>query len=343
VVTTYAGWEGESDLLRDLYLHGVGPEEHPEGQGERLHATLPLYGNRAAGLLVYWDHEPRMPWQTPAYLAARRRDTRAGTYLRLFENRWTTAETTFITPGLWDPCVDADSSPLLPTWHHGLAVGVDTAIKHDSAAVVGVYRTEDRVVLAFHRIWQPSPEHPLNLEETVEHFLRELAARYSLQTILVDPYQMHRSITTLQAAGLPIAEFPQSVPNTTRMAQTLFDLLKGKTLRMYSAPDLRSQAFHTVAVESTRGWRIAKEKAGRKIDAIVALAMAVTAALEAPYTSIGDPSLILVGTRAAGMREWMAKHGEAPGLGIHTWRQRGINLWERIESGGESGRGGLVI
>jgi phage terminase large subunit-like protein len=35
-----------------------------------------------------------------------------------------------------------------------------------------------------------------------------------------------------------------------------------------------------VAVESPRGWRIAKEKASKKIDSIVALAMACVAAVE---------------------------------------------------------------
>ena len=38
-----------------------------------------------------------------------------------------------------------------------------------------------------------------------------------------DPHQMHRSITTLAAAGLPMQEFPQTTANTTRMGQVLFD------------------------------------------------------------------------------------------------------------------------
>ncbi len=103
-----------------------------------------------------------------------------------------------------------------------------------------------------------------------------------MQKILCDPYQLHRSITTLQAAGLRIEEFPQTTANATRMGQALFDLLNGKNLRLYPAPDLRVQALNTVAVDSPRGWRIAKEKAARKIDGIVALAMACGAALEEP-------------------------------------------------------------
>jgi hypothetical protein len=64
------------------------------------------------------------------------------------------------------------------------------------------------------------------------------------------------------------------------MGQTLYDCLMGQALRMYLADDLREQAMHTVAVESPRGWRIAKQRASAKIDGIVALAMACVAALE---------------------------------------------------------------
>jgi hypothetical protein len=45
---------------------------------------------------------------------------------------------------------------------------------------------------------------------------------------LADPYQFHRSITTLKAAGLPIEECAQTTANLTLMGQTLFDLLNGK-------------------------------------------------------------------------------------------------------------------
>ena len=96
---------------------------------------------------------------------------------------------------------------------------------------------------------------------------------------MADPYQFHRSITTLQAAGLPIREFAQTTANTTLMGQTLFDLLTGKNLVVYPSDELRQQALSTVAIENPRGWRIAKEKSSKKIDAIVALTMACCAAM----------------------------------------------------------------
>jgi phage terminase large subunit-like protein len=120
----------------------------------------------------------------------------------------------------------------------------------------------------------------LDIEATIEEDLRELHHRNNVKEILCDPYQLHRSITTLKNAGLRIREFPQTTGNTTLMGQTLFDLLNGRNLRIYPAVDLRQQALNTVAVENPRGWRIAKEKTSKKIDSIVALSMACVAAIE---------------------------------------------------------------
>lgn len=74
--------------------------------------------------------------------------------------------------------------------------------------------------------------------------------------------------------GLAIREFPQTVPYTTAMGQALFDLLTGKNLLLYPSGDIRAQALNTITIETPRGWRIAKEKTTKKIDVIVALAMA---------------------------------------------------------------------
>src|SRR5207244_9244917 len=87
---------------------------------------------------------------------------------------------------------------------------------------------------------------------------------------------------TLQQAGLPVQEFPQTPLNLTRMGQTLLDLLRGRNLCLYPDEELRAQALSTVAVESPRGFRLAKEKAGKKIDLIVALSLACVAALDEP-------------------------------------------------------------
>ena len=212
-ISTYAGFEGESKLLWDLYKQVVSKDEHPEGQGERIHPDLPIFANREARLFAYWDHEPRMPWQTQEYYDSQKRTLRPGAYLRFHRNQWATAEEVFITPEMWDPCVDQSHRPTITT-REPLFVGIDVGIKHDNAARVAV-RWDDageKLILVSHRIWKPTPTQPLDLENTVEQDLRDLNDQCDVVEYLADPYQFHRSITTLQAAGLPIQEFAQNSP-----------------------------------------------------------------------------------------------------------------------------------
>ena len=40
------------------------------------------------------------------------------------------------------------------------------------------------------------------------------ATQTRIEKILIDPFQMHQTITTLEQAGLPIEAFPQTQPNS---------------------------------------------------------------------------------------------------------------------------------
>jgi phage terminase large subunit-like protein len=79
---------------------------------------------------------------------------------------------------------------------------------------------------------------------------------------------------TLAKKGLPMQEYPQTIPNLTEMGQGLYDLVKGGGIVFYPDKELRKEANVAIAKETTRGFRIAKEKTSAKIDQIVALAMA---------------------------------------------------------------------
>ena len=65
----------------------------------------------------------------------------------------------------------------------GLFVGVDAATKHDCAAVVAVAwdRETDNLCLASHKIWKPTPEEPLDIEQTIEWYLLQLYSRSSTE------------------------------------------------------------------------------------------------------------------------------------------------------------------
>jgi phage terminase large subunit-like protein len=234
------------------------------------------------GMFFFWSHENLASWITEGYLAQQRRRLPDSIFRRLHRNEWTSGTGGLFRLEEWDACVAESLTPLLPNKDLALSVGVDASIKRDRTAVVATYfdPEQKKVRLALNRWWQPTPAQPLNIEETVEAYLLELHDRYRLHLVRYDPYQFHRSATTLAAAGLPMEEFPQSTPNLTAMGQNLFELVKGRNLAMYPDPVLRDEASRAIAEETTRGWKISKAKSGDKIDQIVALAMATLGSLE---------------------------------------------------------------
>jgi phage terminase large subunit-like protein len=269
LVTTYAGFEGESVLLEELHKRGLAQPQ----VGTDLHT--------GDGLLMFWSHTPVAPWQTERWLADMRRSLRPNQYLRMIENRFVTTESPFVDMADWDACVTPGLSPTLMATALPVWIGVDASTKRDSTAIVVVTfnKAAQRVVVVNHRIFQPSAKEPLDFEATVEHTLRELVRRFAVRGVFYDPYQMAAVAQRLQAAGVPMREFPQTTGNLTEIGTNLFELIKSHALIAYPDADLRLAISRAIAVETGRGWRIAKEKAAHKIDVVVALAMAAHAAM----------------------------------------------------------------
>jgi phage terminase large subunit-like protein len=279
LVVSYAGFEGESELLYELHKRGL----QQSVVGPSLHA--------GDGMLLFWSHKPIAPWQTPDWLTEMRRSLRPNQYLRMIENRFVTTESTFIDMSWWDACVDAQAKPVVQDRQLSVWVGVDASVKRDSTAIVACTwdRAAKQVRLVNHRIFQPSPDQPLDFELCVEHTLIALKQRFNLRKVFFDPYQMQASAQRVQREGIKIEEFPQSVPNLTEASQNLYELIKGKNLVVYPDEALRLAISRAVAIESSRGWRIAKEKQAHKIDVVIALGMACLAAVknQSTYDSSG--------------------------------------------------------
>ena len=173
----------------------------------------------------------------------------------------------------------------MPDLSGSLFIGVDASVRRDSTACVCVKfdETTDNLVLADYKIWKPSPGQPINLEASVEFYLRRIynEPRARIEKILVDPYQMARSVQTLQAAGLPVEEYNQTQGNLTEATEALYSVLTTRGIRLYPADDLRTHVLNAVSIETPRGIRLSKQKTSNKIDAAVALSFAVLAAIQA--------------------------------------------------------------
>jgi hypothetical protein len=278
LTTTYAGFENESQLLEELYRRGL----------QQPLVGTDLYGGD--GLLMFWSHVPIAPWQDERWLAEMRRSLRPNAYARMIENCFVSSESTFVDMSWYDQCVMSTAKPVvadpeLPIW-----VGIDASVKHDSSAVVATtWDKKSQVVRQiFHRIYQPAPDDPLDFEATIEATVLDLRKRFWVRKVLFDPYQMVASAQRLARQGVKMEEFPQSVPNLTAASQNMYELLQGRTLQLYPNADIRLAMSRAIAIETARGWRIAKEKQNHKIDVVIALAMSALASVRSPGESNYD-------------------------------------------------------
>jgi hypothetical protein len=271
LIVSHAGFEAESELLRELHQRGTAQPKI----GTDLYA-----GN---GQLTFWSHTPIAPWQDAEWLDEMRRSLRPNQFLRMIENRFVSSESTFIDMAAWDACVDPNWSPVVSDHSLNVFVGIDASHKRDSTAIVVVCydRPAKKVKLVFHRVFQPHPDNPLDFEETIANTIRVIRQRYSIKQVLFDPWQMQATSQQPAREGIKIQEFPQSPANLTAASQNLYELIQGQNLVLYPDPATRLAASRAIAIETPRGWRIAKEKQSHKIDVIVALGMAAHAAIEA--------------------------------------------------------------
>jgi hypothetical protein len=137
--------------------------------------------------------------------------------------------------------------------------------------------------------------------------------------VAYDPYQMAASVQRLASERLPMEEFPQTLPNLTRMGSNFYELLKGRNMILYRDSEMRLAVQRAVAIETSRGWRIAKEKASHKIDVVIALAMAALGAVregQMPslevWKKLGEPEPVASEALSAGVE---ALHAHAAKIG----------------------------
>ena len=270
LTTTYSGFEGESELLQTLHRRGLkGKEVAPD-----------LY--EQAKMLMFWTERFTAPWQTKAWREQMREQLRPNAYLRMIENKWVSSESSFVELEWWDACVDPGGRPVVADRGRAVWLGVDASVKRDSTAIVAV--TWDaalkKVRLVAHKVFQPSAREPLDFEQAVEGTILNWRTRFRVREVRYDPYQMQAVAQRLAKANVPMVEFAQTVGNLTEASNNLYELVKGGNLLAYPDAAIRLAVQRTVAVESSRGWKLDKSKQSHRIDVIVALAMAALAAVQ---------------------------------------------------------------
>lgn len=163
-----------------------------------------------------------------------------------------------------------------PTW-----IGVDVGLRHDSTAVVAVQRREDGRLHAACRLWVPTADEPVDVTDVMQ-YLRELAERYQVEAISFDPRFFDVPAKMLLDEGLPVIEIPQSIDRMTAAIGDLYTLIRGGQITHDGDDAFASQVLAAVPRFNEHGFTLAKGKSRGRIDAAVALALAVDRAQRQP-------------------------------------------------------------
>lgn len=279
-VESYAGYVGESIVLEKLYDVGVNHgKRHPH------FPDVPVYVNESAAQLTLWSHEPKQPWQTPAYYAAEEQLLSPNEFRRIHRNEWVSSTTALLDDMLlWDRCEKPypklekdDSTPVV------IAIDAAYASEGDCAAIVMVSRhpdddwdQEDRRVVLRHAVaFQPSKGEKLDFSKTLEPAIRRLCESYNVYMVVYDPYQLHKMCTDLAYQGIaPFKEFSQA-GRRLRADKQLYDMIIHQQFVHNGDPILREHIQNCSKKEQGRHMRFVKNNRGDPIDLAVATSMAV--------------------------------------------------------------------
>lgn len=198
-------------------------------------------------------------------------------FRRFHLGQWVASTASLIDPSAWDACA---GEPEIPDGAEGVVIGVDASITRDSTAVVTVLPKDGVFHVAF-EVWTPTTAHPIDLTE-IESAVRRQAARFTRPLIAYDAMFFHQAAQNLAHEGLRAVEIPQQSAFMVPATQKLIAAVNAGALRHGGDPIARLHAMNAGARETERGVTIAKTRSSGHIDAIVALAMALEAAIRSP-------------------------------------------------------------
>lgn len=190
-------------------------------------------------------------------------------------SQWVRSQESWLPVGAWEQgrstevLVDGEK-----TW-----LGVDMALKHDSIAIVAVQKQGDKFVTES-KIWHPESS-GVDVAE-VEQYLRDQHRRFELVEVAFDPAFFQRSAEALHDDGLPMLEYPQSASRMVPACGQAYELIVAGRVLHDGSPTYTDQVLSAAQRMTDNGWRLSKGKSRRKIDAAIALVMALDRASTRP-------------------------------------------------------------
>lgn len=268
-IDTYAGFEGESPVLEQLYKVG-------KTQGAQLWPDLEVYENREARMLTVWVTQWLLPWQTnalgKAYYAEEESTLAPNEFLRMHKNQWVSSIDVFVPSEWWDACGHVEYAALVGD--EPCIMAVDAGVSSDCFAVVIVGRRADKVQVHYVQKWQPERNEKLDFQP-IEREIRRLVNTYNVLEVAYDPYQLVDMMGRIRSEeSVNVREFNQAGPRA-KADKRLFDLIRDRGIQHRQDADLNAHVRNANRKPEEDKLRIIKRSPELKIDLCVALSMAV--------------------------------------------------------------------
>ena len=186
-------------------------------------------------------------------------------------NQWVSSQTAWLPNGSWEPlAVDREVSADVP-----VVLGFDGSFSGDASVIIGI-TVEEMPHVFLVKAWekQPTDSEDWRVDSLeVEDEIIQFCAGHNVREIACDPFRWQRTMQVLEAAGLPIIEWPST--SASRMVPAcakFYDAVVEKKLTHDGNPLLTRHLSNAVVKTDRLGPRIVKEHRGspRKIDAAVA-------------------------------------------------------------------------
>lgn len=269
LIVTYAGYDKKS-LLYEIYKTGK----------ER----------RDPKMFYFWANRNYASWVTQDYLDSQKRRLPPNSYARFHENRWASAEGTFVTD---DDIERLHATPWVVQYGPNkdrlltYVAACDLGLSHDrTARCVGHFDPQDgKVYIDNLRWWEGSKKAHIDIEH-VENDLKEVAATFKTRTLVIDPWQMEYVMQRLKQY-FSIEPFNFNT-DMMFMSQTLITMLRNGTLVAYNSPELDTELKEIVAKQTGQGWKIDHVR-GKRNDLVIAVGMMAVTAITGAFASNWEP------------------------------------------------------
>lgn len=219
-------------------------------------------------------------WITEAYLREQAESPALtdAEVLQLHGCVWAAGEDQWIDATAWEAC--GDGAARVPD-RASVYVGVDMSLKEDCSAVAWACELPDGRVFVDAHVWSSRPDVVADEyvkgdidPRLIESFITDrLAVRFQVREIVYDPALFSRSAHEL-GERFTVAPVGQTTKTMAEAWSTWFSAVNNRTVVHAGGRTLAAHVTNAVAEHTDQGWKVRKSRQNRKIDALVASAIA---------------------------------------------------------------------